>query len=358
MPAKTSVKSSSLFKKASAVCDEVLESLKTLPQYEFAIAEIVTIQDSCNRSSLTDVQTWAGVDLVEYIGVDISKELHTGFSIRRGVSGGIVFLPILWTWLCLALASSAFASWSSSHKGTNATPSFLDLWHTGFDGHLYRMFWFDRFTLGAVLISLLVMFVLVTDAGQSEDSAERNPDVALLARRLRRLEFLIRQASSVNAEDGFAILESAMNEFQGVLSSMGDLQGGFQTASSNLADAAASVENALNTLNSSTSSLAKTTSAIPAALDDVIATARQSMEELRLMNGHDRSANLLLADRLAQMIPNLRDLDLHVREEMNRQISRLDKMADSEAAARKNLTLEIPLLVSSLSKVVDDLRKR
>lgn len=133
--------------------------------------DLTEIKTAAASEDSNGLGIWARTDIIAYFqSEDNSFKI---FRFSKALPGLVVFLPILWTWICLSAASVAFTSWSSSRQATiGSTPSFIDLWHTGFGGHLSRIFWFDRFTEGAVLVSALVAVVLFVDAGRGEPSTQ------------------------------------------------------------------------------------------------------------------------------------------------------------------------------------------
>jgi hypothetical protein len=88
-------------------------------------------------------------------------------NILADLPGFLVFLPIVWTWLCLSQASIAFAKLGSAKPALTKYP-FLTLWNRGFDGYLPKIFWFGEFAFVAAVFALVILIaILVSSIYQS-----------------------------------------------------------------------------------------------------------------------------------------------------------------------------------------------
>ncbi|WP_174887226.1 apolipoprotein A1/A4/E family protein [Streptomyces abyssomicinicus] len=98
--------------------------------------------------------------------------------------GALVFLPLLFTWTGLAMATSAYGDLTAQSPKAAARP-FLQLWQTGFEGHLHSWFEFGHVAVfGCVaLLALLTLTLLHGNrraaADRAEEKAEQDTRAAL-----------------------------------------------------------------------------------------------------------------------------------------------------------------------------------
>ena len=314
-----------------------------------ARTELESIRDSAMSFDLAELKVWANRDLEALFGEDfVFKVKRRRFHALRGITGGLVFLPILWTWLCLSMASSAFVAWTQAHERSSrsAIPAFLNLWHSGFNGMLNRWFWFDRFTQGALIISVVVMLALILDAGW-EDGTRETHDRAY-SRHLADLKSSLSIFDTSDALNTEALLNEGLASFGSLLSQIESLALQMKLATQDLVDASASIHHGANVLASGVDVLDRTSRDMPSSIEQVTDSLRIGMEELRDMNGVDRNSTVILVDALSQMIPNLKAVDEKVGQALEQQAIRLDELVRRDLEARKSMDQKLPEIMRFL----------
>ncbi len=108
-----------------------------------------------------DLHLWASISLFEMFGdaADLVQAPRPTRLQRIAMTapGVLVFLPIVVTWVGLALATGAYRR-ALALDPSLVGRSFLELWQTGMSGQLNSLFTFDR----AALMTLTALFILVT----------------------------------------------------------------------------------------------------------------------------------------------------------------------------------------------------
>lgn len=141
-----------------------------------------------------DLDPWADLDLLHAYArpesvdpVGAGGEEHRAWSWLEALLGALVFVPLMMTWYGLTQASSAYQALTGADPKAASRP-FLQLWQSGFEGHLTGAFTFGHVAMGATsAIALLFALVLVHGLRKSsvtrrEESAQR--DAEQLRRRL------------------------------------------------------------------------------------------------------------------------------------------------------------------------------
>ncbi|MFD7060821.1 hypothetical protein [Streptomyces sp. NPDC059906] len=126
---------------------------------------------------------WADLDLMAHFArpESIAAPADNGRGERFDsaldwVLGALVFLPLLFTWFGLWQASSAYGALTGDDPKAAGRP-FLQLWQSGFDGHLGQTFRFGHVAVGGCL-ALLMLFVLTAVHGYRRTAAERREQEA------------------------------------------------------------------------------------------------------------------------------------------------------------------------------------
>ncbi|MFE0349616.1 hypothetical protein [Streptomyces griseoluteus] len=97
-------------------------------------------------------------------------------SVLDWVLGALVFMPLLFTWFGLWQASSAYGGLTGDDPKAAGRP-FLQLWQSGFDGHLGATFRFGHVAV-AGCVTLGMLFVLTAVHGYRRSAAERSDEQA------------------------------------------------------------------------------------------------------------------------------------------------------------------------------------
>lgn len=111
--------------------------------------------------------------IAEPVGTGRGERLD---SVLDWVLGSLVFLPLLFIWFGLWQASSAYGALTGDDPKAAGRP-FLQLWQSGFDGHLSETYRFGHIAGGGCL-ALVMLFVLTAVHGYRRTDAERREEQA------------------------------------------------------------------------------------------------------------------------------------------------------------------------------------
>jgi hypothetical protein len=116
------------------------------------------------------------------------------------ILGALVFLPLLFTWTGLAMATSAYGDLTAQNPKAAARP-FLQLWQTGFEGNLHSWFEFGHVALvGCVaLFALLSLTLLHGNRRAAADRAEEKAEYETRAALVRLVPVLTEAQLILNA---------------------------------------------------------------------------------------------------------------------------------------------------------------
>ncbi|MFD9905250.1 hypothetical protein [Streptomyces sp. NPDC059063] len=207
---------------------ELIKHLRNLagkPQLGPRAVELDTLAHDLTHDTRLD--RWAELDLVHaYVRPESVTTGGGRPSARRdglleAALGALVFVPLLVTWFGLREAVLAYGELSKADK-EEATRPFLQLWQSGFDGHLSPLGRFENVALMAVvLIALLVLLSVVharvrarADREEAEQEAERELLLAELAGVLTRLQMLLAPRRSASPAQFTSELTKAAGELR------------------------------------------------------------------------------------------------------------------------------------------------
>ncbi|MET9509872.1 hypothetical protein ABZX62_15670 [Streptomyces flavidovirens] len=167
-------------------------------------AELAALADAFVAKDAAALDPWADLDLLHAYARPESirpaagaGEEHKAWSWLEAVLGALVFAPLMLTWYGLTQASSAYQALTGADPKAAARP-FLQLWQSGFEGHLTGAFTFGHVAMGAtVAIALLFALVLVhgfrrAAVTRREEAAQREAEQLI-----RRLVPVLTQAQLV-----------------------------------------------------------------------------------------------------------------------------------------------------------------
>ncbi|MEU9923738.1 hypothetical protein AB0H51_21010 [Streptomyces griseoluteus] len=114
--------------------------------------------------------------------------------------GALVFMPLIFTWSGLAMATSAYGDLTTADPKAAARP-FLQLWQTGFEGHLSGWFEFGHVAeVGSVaLLALLALTLLHGNRRAAADRAEQRAEQETRAAMARLVPVLTEAQLILNA---------------------------------------------------------------------------------------------------------------------------------------------------------------
>ncbi|MFF4587320.1 hypothetical protein [Streptomyces sp. NPDC001388] len=145
--------------------------------------ELRALAQALGSTDTDALDAWADLDLMgtfarpESVAEPVVDGRGTRFdSALDWVLGALVFLPLLFTWFGLWQASSAYGALTGDDPKAAGRP-FLQLWQSGFDGHLGEVFRFGHVAVGGCL-TLAMLFVLTAVHGYRRTAAERREEQA------------------------------------------------------------------------------------------------------------------------------------------------------------------------------------
>ncbi|MEV5865248.1 hypothetical protein AB0L79_01230 [Streptomyces tendae] len=145
--------------------------------------ELRALAQALDSDDVEALDPWADLDLMAHFArpESIAEPADNGRGERFDsaldwVLGALVFLPLLFTWFGLWQASSAYGALTGDDPKAAGRP-FLQLWQSGFDGHLGQTFRFGHVAVGGCL-ALLMLFVLTAVHGYRRAAAERREEEA------------------------------------------------------------------------------------------------------------------------------------------------------------------------------------
>ncbi|MGW1728139.1 hypothetical protein ACWCQK_35255 [Streptomyces sp. NPDC002306] len=159
-----------------------LEDMAQDPALAPRAEELRALAVALDSTDTEALNAWADLDLLSHFARSESVTTETVpdgtatrlDSILDWVLGALVFLPLLFTWFGLWQASSAYGALTADDPKAAGRP-FLQLWQSGFDGHLGVLFRFGHVAVGGC-ITLATLFVLTTVHGYRRSAAERRDE--------------------------------------------------------------------------------------------------------------------------------------------------------------------------------------
>ncbi|MFE0511216.1 hypothetical protein [Streptomyces sp. NPDC058964] len=145
--------------------------------------ELRALAQALDSDDAEALDPWAELDLMGHF-VRSESIAESAQDARGGrfdpildwVLGALVFLPLLFTWFGLWQASSAYGALTGDDPKAAGRP-FLQLWQSGFDGHLGDTFRFGHVAVTGCL-TLGMLFVLTAVHGYRRTATERSEDQA------------------------------------------------------------------------------------------------------------------------------------------------------------------------------------
>lgn len=145
--------------------------------------ELRALARALDSTDADALNVWADLDLMAHFArpESVAEPVDTGRgerldSVLDWILGALVFLPLLFTWFGLWQASSAYGALTGDDPKAAGRP-FLQLWQSGFDGHLSEAYRFGHVAVGGCL-ALVMLFVLTAVHGYRRTRAERRAEQA------------------------------------------------------------------------------------------------------------------------------------------------------------------------------------
>ncbi|MET8683041.1 hypothetical protein ABZV77_02410 [Streptomyces sp. NPDC004732] len=266
-----------------ALIDKELRRLAALPALAPRSPELTVLHQDLAGSNQLD--RWAEIDLVQaYVRPESVRAPANGASGRHdrlleAALGVLVFIPLLITWFGLREAVRAYGELADEDPEQSTRP-FLQLWQSGFGGHLSSFGRFENVALMAVLLIALLVGLSVwharvrvrTERAEDTQEAEQDRLLAELASVLTRTQMLLASHRSAAPQQFTAELTKAALKMQQVTTKA-------ERSHNALTGATASVGQATDALKLAAQSLTKEVPKLGDAADRLNTTLRTGTEE-------------------------------------------------------------------------------
>ncbi|MCB5166312.1 methyl-accepting chemotaxis protein [Streptomyces bambusae] len=169
---------------ALATAPEVASQIRNLadrPGLASRRDELTTLADALQGIGGGDLDPWTELDLLAAYARPESLDALDGtapepvwWARLEVFIGALVFVPLLITWFGLSRATSAYEALIGAEPKAAARP-FLQLWQSGFEGHLTGLFTFGHVATAATT-AILLLFALVSVHGWRRAQTERRAE--------------------------------------------------------------------------------------------------------------------------------------------------------------------------------------
>ncbi|MFE2535284.1 methyl-accepting chemotaxis protein [Streptomyces sp. NPDC059371] len=298
------------------VIAQSVEELAERPALGTRKEELTALAAALRNQDAAELDPWSELDLLAaYARPESLREPggraaeHPLWSYAEGVLGALVFVPLMLTWYGLTRASSAYGALTGADPRAASRP-FLQLWQSGFEGHLTGAFTFGHVAMSAtVAIALLFALVLVHGVRRSavarrEEDADRGREelMAALVPALTRAQLVLNgQRSSSPQRFAAELTESAAT-----LRRLGDkavrVQKELTAAASTVGEAVRGAERTLAGVDTSVKPLEVAVGRVEAAVSDGGARVRKALDDVREASGEVRLAVHGAGDRVEESV--------------------------------------------------------
>ncbi|MFF3452444.1 methyl-accepting chemotaxis protein [Streptomyces sp. NPDC002667] len=293
-----------------------IEELAERPALATRKEELAALAVALRNQDPAGLDPWSELDLLAAYArpeslraTGVRDGEHPLWSYAEGVLGALVFVPLMLTWYGLTRASSAYGALTGADPGAASRP-FLQLWQSGFEGHLTGAFTFGHVAMSAtVAIALLFSLVLThglrrSSVARREEAADRGSEelMAALVPALTRAQLVLNGRRS-SSPQRFA---AELTEAAGTLRRLGDkavrVQKDLTSAASAVGDAVQGAERALAGVDTSVKPLEAAVGRVEAAVSDGGDRVRKALDEVRDASGEVRLAVRGAGDRVEDSV--------------------------------------------------------
>ncbi|MFF4252499.1 hypothetical protein ACFY1L_14950 [Streptomyces sp. NPDC001663] len=272
--------------------------------------ELKTLADDLNQGNR--LQTWAEIDLMEaFVRPESLTAPPAGpppgtpwwrraprDGVLEAVLGVLVFIPLLVTWFGLREAVRAYGELSREHP-KQATRPFLQLWQTGFGGHLAEVGRFENVALMAVVLITLLVLLSVwhahtrTRAEREEENRQAGDERLLgsLASLLSRVQLCLAPHRAASPDQFSKELTRAAQQLQNLLKTANG-------SHKRLADGADAVAKATDALQQAAGALSAEVPRLATAADRVEAAVKAGTSATDQVRQDSKESARVIADRL------------------------------------------------------------
>lgn len=298
------------------VIAQSIEELAERPALGTRKEELTALAAALRNRNADELDPWSELDLLAAYARPESLRApggraaeHALWSYAEGALGALVFVPLMLTWYGLTRASSAYGALTGADPRAASRP-FLQLWQSGFEGHLTGAFTFGHVAMSAtVAIALLFALVLVHGLRRSavarrEEDADRGREelMAALVPALTRAQLVLNgQRSSSPQRFAAELTESAAT-----LRRLGDkavrVQKELTAAASTVGEAVRGAERTLAGVDTSVRPLEIAVGRVEAAVSDGGARVGKALDDVREASGEVRLAVHGAGDRVEESV--------------------------------------------------------
>jgi hypothetical protein len=297
----------------------VAQSLKDLadrPALGTRKEELTALADALRDQDAGALEPWSELDLLAAYARPESLRAtrdqgteHKAWSYAEAVLGALVFVPLMLTWYGLTRASSAYGALTGADPKAAARP-FLQLWQSGFEGHLTGAFTFGHVAMSAT-VAIAVLFTLVLVHGlrrsavtRREEEAERTAEelMAVLVPALTRAQLVLNQQRLSSPQRFAAELTGAAATLNRLGNKAVRVQKDLTTAASVVGGAVEAAERRLAGVDTSIKPLEVAAGRIEAAVSDGGAQVRKALDDVRDASGEVRLAVEGAGDRVEDSV--------------------------------------------------------
>ncbi|MDV9175450.1 hypothetical protein R6V09_35740 [Streptomyces sp. W16] len=297
----------------------VAQSIKDLAERPLLRArkeELTVLSDALRAQDASALDPWSELDLLaayarpESLRANSGQELeHKAWSYAEAVLGAFVFVPLMLTWYGLTRASSAYGALTGADPKAAARP-FLQLWQSGFDGHLTGAFTFGHVAMSAT-VAITVLFALVLVHGLRRSAVTRREEaadhageelMALLVPALTRAQLVLNQRRRSSPQRFAAELTEAATTLNRLGTEAVKVQKDLTSAASVVGGAVKAAELRLAGVDTSIRPLEAAVGRVEAAVSDGGAQVRKALDDVRDASGDVRLAVAGAGDRVEESV--------------------------------------------------------
>ena len=298
------------------VIAQSIEDLAERPALGTRKEELAALAAALRDQDVTALDPWSELDLLaayarpESLGATGDRDgEHQVWSYAEAVLGALVFVPLMLTWYGLTRASSAYGALTGADPKAASRP-FLQLWQSGFEGHLTGAFTFGHVAMSAT-VAIVVLFTLVLVHGvrrsavaRREEDAERGSGelMAALVPVLTRAQLVLNQQRSGSPQRFAAELTGAAATLKGLGDKAVRVHEDLAAAASAVGEAVESAERRLAGVDTSVKPLEAAVGRVEAAVSDGGARVRKALEDVRDASGEVRLAVAGAGDRVEDSV--------------------------------------------------------
>lgn len=294
--------------------------------------ELTALADALRGIGTSDLEPWTELDLIAAYArpESVHEALRPPPQPRylawvEAALGALVFVPLLLTWFGLTRASSAYDALTDADPEQAERP-FLQLWQTGFEGHLTGWFTFGHVVASATaVIACLLLLALLHGWGRAAadraEEAARNDGDRLLARLLpvlTRAQLLLNEERFGSPARFAAELGKSATNLNRLTSKAVTTQERLEKASQQVGEAVRGAERRL------------------ASVDAAVAPLEQATEGVA-------KAVLASGDRMNGALGDVRAVNGEIRDQLDRAGERVEDAVTVLAASQRSFTTSTEL---------------